>query len=288
MLEKIRQWLSKFFGKKIVPAPRIKKPSPEIIKERQASIDARIVAPKSEAIKKQEQSFQADANRRCWPSLSPPPEVPQSQNHVYIFTVGRHAFIREKSGLLPETKIPACLPSERFHLITCLPDPIMRLEFSPITDSGKELVIYDAKRAAMDFCWPDNLTLDLDMTEEELQLAGFVLSPGANYTHQGLFWSTQNPPTEEEIAAAEARLVLPFSCEARLGESVCEHGRPCLTISLKPSASEIDEFAKRLTEGGFKIEAEPRAAGEITVFSLCSLCAVESLKKLLDSKTKQE
>jgi hypothetical protein len=53
---------------------------------------------------------------------------------------------------------------------------------------------------AMDIINPDNLTMDQDA----VVTSGF--SVGQNLGKLGVFWSTSNPPTEAEIAAATRRM----------------------------------------------------------------------------------
>lgn len=135
------------------------------------------------------------------PSMSRPPEY-----YIYLYTISKREFTVLRAPLIRSLIIPACLPTERFRLVTRLSQPFPQPDINPVNgdvivhDRGKS---HDARYIAQDICNPDNLTLDQDayigMSDR------FVSGYGTNLSAQGVFWSLSNPPSEEEIKAAERR-----------------------------------------------------------------------------------
>jgi hypothetical protein len=58
------------------------------------------------------------------------------------------------------------------------------------------------QRAAMDICNPNNRTLDQDVYIDPAQ----VIGDGDNLNQRGVFWSLNDPPTEEEVSKAVQRM----------------------------------------------------------------------------------
>lgn len=201
-------------------------------------------------------------------------EIPDPTKFIYIYMVGKTSFIRESTGVIPRREVPACPRSERYLLIMKLPDPLRRYEFDMPSEEGRRIVRYDAKRVAMDFCYPDNLTLDLDINPEELQeqFCGLlILSQGNDYRQKGLFWSENFPPTEDEIEKAIARVREPLTIKARIADLFCEHGNQVKAVIITASPVETDTIEGMLKDAGFKLASErsERTAGEIVLFPNC-------------------
>ena len=57
------------------------------------------------------------------------------------------------------------------------------------------------EKVAQSICNPNNHSLNQDAVPPEQSITGY----GVDLNAQGVFWSRNNPPTEEEISKAEAR-----------------------------------------------------------------------------------
>jgi hypothetical protein len=126
------------------------------------------------------------------------------QYMVYVYSVVDPRPIGKKlrralPPLIPELEIAELKPGERYTLVTTLPHPINQ----PLMRENGERYIApnDARRVAMDIVNPDNLTLDQDRKVDP----SHNFSEGNDFGRLGVFWSLQNPPTDEEIAKAVAR-----------------------------------------------------------------------------------
>src|SRR5579872_1493028 len=125
-----------------------------------------------------------------------------TQYLVYLYTVSRREFTIYRPPLIHSLIITACPTGERYRLVRGLPHPFAQPDINP--SNGEPIIYYhDARFVAQDICNPDNLSLDQD---SYLKASGDrALGSGVNLSEQGVFWSLNNPPKEEEIAAAEKR-----------------------------------------------------------------------------------
>jgi len=120
---------------------------------------------------------------------------------VYIFTVSKRAFLIRQPTLFPRLSVPACSSDEHYKLVAKIPHPFQELD---ITDGGAGQIInrgHDARQVAMSLVNPNNLTLDQDAAVAP----GSVTGIGNNLSVQGVFWTLNEVPTEEELVKAEKR-----------------------------------------------------------------------------------
>ena len=120
--------------------------------------------------------------------------------HVYIYTVSDREFLVQQPPLFPRLIIRARNEGERYSLVLRIPSPF------PQTDRegavGDIMVrAHVGERVAQSICNPNNPSLNQDAS----LAAGTILGLGVDLNAQGVFWSLNNPPTEEEIAKAEQR-----------------------------------------------------------------------------------
>jgi len=120
--------------------------------------------------------------------------------HVYIFTVSDREFLVSQPPLFPRLIIRPRAQGERATLVATLPAP-----FNQIDREGAvgDLMVraHPAERVAQSICNPNNVTLNQDAIPPEASISGI----GVDLNAQGVFWSLNNPPTEDEIKAAEMR-----------------------------------------------------------------------------------
>jgi hypothetical protein len=127
---------------------------------------------------------------------------------LHLYTVSRREFTRLAPPLFPRLIIPACKEGERYKKVCDIPHPVNQIEQDPHNPEKTVCYQHDAKRVAMDLCNPSNVSLNLDARAEDLEAKKWYELNGDtnNYIRQGVFWSANEPPTEEEIKAAEKRV----------------------------------------------------------------------------------
>lgn len=119
---------------------------------------------------------------------------------VYIYTVSDRTFIVHQAPLISSLIIAARKPGERYGLVATLPSPFNQID----REGGVGDLITRAhigERVAMSIVNPNNTTLDQDAVVPTAATLGLGVDLGV----QGVFWSRNNPPTEDEIARAEKR-----------------------------------------------------------------------------------
>lgn len=129
-----------------------------------------------------------------------PGSVIQPQYFVYLYTTSKREHIVQQPPLIPYLIIPACKDSEEYKLVIEIPYPMYQIERHP---DKNEAAIYphEAERVAQSICNPDNPSLDQDFVNTQRPTA-----IGVNLNAQGVFWSRNNPPKQEEIEAARKRV----------------------------------------------------------------------------------
>lgn len=121
---------------------------------------------------------------------------------VHIFTVSKRAFLQLSPPLYPRLNIPACGPDERFRKVIRVMHPMQQVEQNPHEPSGEPAIyIHDGRRVAMNLCNPANTSLDQDLVLDPW----YMLGVGNDLTRQGVFWSLNETPTEQELQSAEKR-----------------------------------------------------------------------------------
>lgn len=117
---------------------------------------------------------------------------------VYLYTISDRDFLVSQPPLVPGLQIRAKKPGERYAFVTKIPSPMVEV-YPDVDTSDFRYSTHVGERVAQSICNPDNTTLDQNFT------AAKGLGIGTNLNEQGVFWSLNDPPKEEEIKAAEAR-----------------------------------------------------------------------------------
>jgi hypothetical protein len=133
----------------------------------------------------------------------------QPEYHVHLFTVGKRA-LATTHALLNSVEVPACEPGVRMKRFGIpIPEPFpQRVE--DVFNTGRDPYDYHrgnagAKRIAQDICDPSNPTLNQNIEDYGKLDPYFAVQNGTNFAKHGVFWSTSNPPLEEEIERAEKK-----------------------------------------------------------------------------------
>lgn len=119
---------------------------------------------------------------------------------VYIYTISEREFLISQPPLFPRLLIPAKNNGERVRLCYKIPHPFQQVEREGAI--GDFIVRgHKAEQVAQSLLNPNNHSLNQDAIPPEKAVLGF----GVDLNAQGVFWSRNNPPTPEEIRAAENR-----------------------------------------------------------------------------------
>ncbi len=123
---------------------------------------------------------------------------------VYLYNVSEQSFDVYRPPLFANIHIPGRKRGEDFAVAARLPSPLLAPQGSVDSD---ELTtnLMDTRRVCMDICNPDNLSLDQNAV---------IAKPtniGNNLSAKGVFWSLNNPPTEEEVKQAVTRMEAYFN-----------------------------------------------------------------------------
>jgi hypothetical protein len=121
-------------------------------------------------------------------------------HYVFIYTVSDREFIVCQPPLFPKLIVRPKVVGERCSLVLRLPSPFQQEDREGAV--GDIIVrAYPGERVAASLCNPNNPTLNQDAVVSPTMILGL----GVDLNCQGVFWSINNPPTEKEIVAAEAR-----------------------------------------------------------------------------------
>lgn len=124
----------------------------------------------------------------------------QPEYFVYIYTTSDRDFTVMQPPLFPRLLLRARAAGEKYSLVLKLPSP-----FNQVDREGAvgDLMVraHVAEKVAQSLLNPNNPTLDQDLNVP----INNVLGLGVDLNAQGLFWSRNNPPTDEEVAKAIAR-----------------------------------------------------------------------------------
>lgn len=119
--------------------------------------------------------------------------------YVYIHTVSEHAYTVSRPPIISAMVLLGKKANQKSALCARFPQPLL----TPVSnvDSGEVSIMpTDTRRFVMDIVNPENLTLDQDAVVKHF------VSRGNDLGSKGVFWSLNEVPTEEEIAAAIARM----------------------------------------------------------------------------------
>lgn len=118
---------------------------------------------------------------------------------IYLYNVSKQDHTVSRPPVMREMKINGRKDNERVAFVTRLPQPLLTPKGN--VDSNEIAIdAMDTRRFVMDIINPDNLGINQDALIEH------VTGQGNDLGAKGVFWSLNNPPTEEEIKAAYARL----------------------------------------------------------------------------------
>lgn len=120
----------------------------------------------------------------------------QPDFYVYIYSVSRKSFEVRRPPQIPLLVLKACPADQEYVEVAKIEDPFKQTDRN--VDTGRVIThSHPGKQIAQDIVCPDAVNMDS------------ALPPGANTVDlraQGVFWSLNNPPTEQEVAAAHKRV----------------------------------------------------------------------------------
>jgi hypothetical protein len=133
------------------------------------------------------------------------PELTRKPEYmVYVYSVvdprpdGYH-LLRNAPPLVRNLRIAELKPGEQYALVTTLAHPVNQ----PDVDVNDQRVnhAHNAQRVAQDIVNPENISLNQDAAIA----ADRSFTEGNDFGKLGVFWSLNNPPTDEEVAKAIKR-----------------------------------------------------------------------------------
>jgi hypothetical protein len=143
--------------------------------------------------------FPPTSTQELWINASSFPDLRDQKPHVFLFNLSEQSF-EAGSGVLGTVKLPGRSPNEPYRFLFSLPKQII----SPHESSyGSDVVVITTPgiRVAVDLINPDNPGNSLNDGPEYS-----LLSEGRDLSKKGVFISMSNPPAQEDIEVALARL----------------------------------------------------------------------------------
>ena len=130
-----------------------------------------------------------------------PDLIPRADYYIYIFTISKRAFMVKLSCRYSRvSRCPRVARMSDTSFVVRLPNLVPQID----REGGVGDLMRRTHRAelvAMSLVNPNNLSLDQDATPAP----GTVTGIGNNLTVQGVFWTRNEKPTEDELKAAEGR-----------------------------------------------------------------------------------
>jgi hypothetical protein len=123
----------------------------------------------------------------------------KAQRVVHIYNIANKEFNIART-LYPRLTLAPCPEDERYIKVFAVRHPYP--EFWTDADGNQRITEHIAEVLAMDIVNPDSVPPNLDQNSVSISTS----SSNNNLNQQGLFWSNNEPPTEEELKAAEKRL----------------------------------------------------------------------------------
>jgi len=119
---------------------------------------------------------------------------------VYIFTVSDREFAISQPPLIRSFTIRPKIKGQRYTLVAKLPCPFLQIDREGAV--GDLMVrAHQGEKVAQSICNPNNPTLNQDASLP----AQTILGLGVDLNCQGVFWSRNAKPTEDELKGAERR-----------------------------------------------------------------------------------
>lgn len=134
-----------------------------------------------------------------------PDQYRSPEYFVYVYSVvdprpdGYH-LIRNCPPLIRNLAINELTPGERYVNVQKFPHPVNQPDVNPMNEQ-RVTYYHNAQRVAQDVVNPENISLNQDAK----MAADKSFTEGNDYGKLGVFWSLNNPPTDEEINKAIKR-----------------------------------------------------------------------------------
>lgn len=171
----------------------------------------------------------------------------ESRYRVYIFNVGSFAPMQangrrehnvQRPPLVPVVMLPACPAGQDYVLCCSFPELVSQMRIDPLTE--QPLVHQDEGiKVAQDIINPQNLT------GNQWQEVSSPFHEGTDLGRFGLFYSTSEVPTAEELGKAKARVEKTYRAEITKAQVQARAGK-------QNEISELAHFAAdhfRINEG---------------------------------------
>jgi len=154
---------------------------------------------------------------------------------VYLYNVSEQSFDVFRPPLFANIHIPGRTRGEVYVTAARLPSPLLAPQGSVDTDEISTQLL-DTRRVLMDVCNPDNLSLDQNSVTAK------PTNIGNNLSQRGVFWSLNNPPTEEEIKAATLRMEKHFNTVLEKMKALETSDPKALLEALSPEAHTAADY----------------------------------------------
>jgi len=154
---------------------------------------------------------------------------------VYLYNVSEQSFDVFRPPLFANIHIPGRTRGEVYVTAARLPSPLLAPQGSVDTDEISTQLL-DTRRVLMDVCNPDNLSLDQN------SVIAKPTNIGNNLSQRGVFWSLNNPPTEEEIKAATLRMEKHFNTVLEKMKALETSDPKALLEALSPEAHTAADY----------------------------------------------
>ena len=129
--------------------------------------------------------------------------------YIYLYNVSTMVHVVSRPPMLREMKMPARKATEKYTLVTRLPQPLL-VPKGNVDSNEIEISQMDTRRFAMDIINPDNLGIDQDAVIDH------ITAQNNDLGKKGVFWSLNGPgaskygheeePTEQEVKSAYKRM----------------------------------------------------------------------------------
>ena len=150
------------------------------------------------------QAMSAAENQRFISPFLDPELTRKPEYLVYVYSVvdprpEQYHLVRNIPPLIRNLRINELKPGERFTLVTTLAHPVNQ----PDVDTNDQRInrAHNAQKVAQSIVNPENVTLNQDAHIAPDK----SFTEGNDYGKLGVFWSLNNPPTDEELNKAIRR-----------------------------------------------------------------------------------
>jgi hypothetical protein len=144
------------------------------------------------------------------------------QYWINIYNIAHRSFERRLGNHIPCLKMRACPEGERYVHVAKIPHPFIEKWHDP--DNGEIRTRgTPGERIAMDIVNPANTGIDLDaaLSEDQSWMDGGT----DDYSRRGLFFSRNDPPTDDEVKKAYARMEKFYRAKLQQARVLAQQGR---------------------------------------------------------------